>query len=76
MVGVANASGGAGVTLSTAVTFNEVLPATYSAWVQPGQGVGWFINNKVAKGFTVNLVPFPAGVSVASGSFDATVIAA
>jgi len=74
--GVANASGGAGVTVTTAVTFTEVLPTTYSVLVQPGQGVGWFISAKVAKGFSVNLVPFSAGASVASGSFDVTVIAA
>jgi hypothetical protein len=74
--GVSNSSGSAGVTVTTAVTFTETLPSTYSVTVQPGQGVGWFISAKVAKGFSVNLVPFSAGVSVAAGSFDVTVIAA
>lgn len=75
-VGISNSSGSAGATVTKAITFSEVLPSTYSVWVQPGQGVGWYISNKVANGFSVNLVPFSAGVSVAAGTFDVTVIAA
>jgi hypothetical protein len=75
-LGVANAGGGAGVTVSTVVTFLEPLPPSYTVLIGSGQGVGWFVSAKTMFGFTVNLVPFAAGVSVASGTFDVTVIAA
>ena len=66
-LGVANASG---TNPATVVTFSEPLPAAYTVLVSLSQGLPWFVNNKTAFGFTVNIVG-----AAAAGTFDVTVLA-
>ena len=75
--GVANGSGANGATVSVAVSLpaGANLPANFAVLVNPGQGVGWYVNNKTSSGFTVNLVPFAGTVAVAAGSFDCVLVA-
>jgi hypothetical protein len=74
MTGIANASGAANATVSTAVTMPNALPNTsYMVVVDAGQNVAWNVTSKTTTGFTVNLVP-PSGGSVAAGSFNALIV--
>jgi hypothetical protein len=74
MTGIANASGSANATVSTAVTLPNALPnSTYAVFVDAGQNVAWNVTSKSTTGFTVNLVP-PSGGSVAAGSFNVLVV--
>jgi hypothetical protein len=71
---VANASGSANATVSTAVTLPNALPNTsYMVVVDAGQNAAWNVTSKTTTGFTVNLVP-PSGGSVAAGSFNVLVV--
>jgi hypothetical protein len=75
-LGVANASGAAGATVSTVVTFLEPLPSVYAVTVQPGQAAVAWITSRTAFGFTVNIAPLVSTNAISAGTFDATVIAA
>jgi len=75
LVGVANASGGAGAAVTTAVTFAEGLPASYAVFVNPGQDATWYVSAKTSAGFNVVLTSRLAANSVASGTFDVLVVA-
>jgi hypothetical protein len=68
---VANASGGTGVAVTTAVSFPAgALPASYAVFVDPGQpGVFASVSSKTTSGFSVVLTPL-TGASVASGDFS------
>lgn len=72
--GVANLSGAAGATVTTAVAMSD-LPANYSVVVNPGQGCLWFVDGKTDSGFNVNLVPISGTAAIAAGTFDVVVIA-
>lgn len=75
MTGVANASGTAGATVATVVTFLEPLPAGYVAMVQPNQDAVAYISARTTNGFTVNLTPRLAANALAAGTFDLLVMA-
>lgn len=70
-IGVANAAGGgAGASVTVAVTGLKNLPANFGVLVQPGQDATWWITNKTATGFTINLSPRLAANTLASGTID------
>ncbi|OYV51439.1 MAG: hypothetical protein B7X10_00715 [Burkholderiales bacterium 21-58-4] len=71
---LANLSGAAGVTVTTAVAMAD-LPAHYSVHVNPGQGCAVFVDGKTNAGFNVHLVPLTSALSIAAGTFDVTVVA-
>lgn len=74
--GVINAvGGGAGQSVTTAVTFAEPLPAAYVVSVDPHQDAGWYTTNRTANGFDVVLTPRLAANTLAAGTFDLTVTA-
>jgi hypothetical protein len=74
MLGIANASGSANATVTTAVTLPTAVPNTsYAVFVDAGQNVSWNVTAKTTTGFNVNLVP-PASGSVAAGSFNVLVV--
>jgi hypothetical protein len=75
-LGVANASGAAGATVSTVVAFLEPLPPVYAVTVQPGQAAVSWVTARTTFGFTVNLAPLVSTNAISAGTFDATVIAA
>lgn len=72
---IANAAGGgAGASVTTAVTFNNYeLPPNYVVSIDPGQSCLWYVTNKTANGFSVTLVPYPSTAVLAAGSFNLTV---
>jgi len=74
--GVANLiGGGAGQTVTTAVTFAEGLPATYAVVVTPNQAAAAWVTGKTSAGFNVNLAPLVAANTLAVGTFDVLVLA-
>ena len=73
LAGVANLSGAAGVTVTTAVVMAD-LPAAYSVHVNPGQGCMAFVDGKTNAGFNVHLVPLSGTATISAGTFDVTVI--
>lgn len=69
--GVANAAGGgAGLSVTVAVTGLKGLPANYAVLVNPGQDATWWISGKTSTGFTINLSPRLAANTLASGTID------
>lgn len=71
---VANAAGsGAGAAVTVAVTAS--LPSNYNVMVNPGQDATWWITNKSATGFTINLAPRLAANTLAAGTIDWFLIA-
>lgn len=74
--GVANViGGGAGQTVTTAVTFAEGLPASYAVFVTANQAALAWVTGKTAAGFNVNLAPLLAGTTLSVGTFDVLVLA-
>lgn len=74
-IGLTNASGSAGAAVTTAVTFAETLPATYTVLVQANQDAVPYVSSKTTSGFNVVLNPRLAANSVAAGTFDVIVLA-
>jgi len=74
LTGVVNASGGAGVAITTAVTFSEPLPPVYAVFVTPSQFAWASVSAKTSAGFNVVLTPIAAN-SIAAGTFDVLVVA-
>jgi hypothetical protein len=73
--GVANASGGAGVAVTTAVSFGYTLPPTYAVHVTPNQACLVSVTGKTATGFNVVLTPnVPSTGVIAAGTFDVIVV--
>jgi hypothetical protein len=74
---VANASGAAGATVSTVVTFAEAIPVPVVVLVNPRQSAVWWVDTFTAFGFTVHLAPpdITAEASIAAGSFDVFIVA-
>lgn len=73
---VANAAGGgAGLNVATVVTFTEPLPASYQVVVGTSQDCVAYVTARTTFGFTVNLTPRLAASTLASGTFDVTVLA-
>lgn len=66
--------GGAGQTVTTAVTFVG-LPAKYSVHVTPNQDATVYVTTKTATGFNVVLAPRLAVSTLAAGTFDVYVVA-
>jgi hypothetical protein len=68
---VANASGAAGVAVTTAVAFVAgALPVNYAVFVDSGQAdVFATVSSKTITGFNVTLTPL-SGAAVAAGSFN------
>lgn len=74
LTGIANASGGSGVAVTTAVSVSPLeLPASYSVFIDAGQECMAWVTSKTAAGF--NVVLQEPGVSIASGTFDVLIIA-
>lgn len=75
---VANAAGGgAGASVTTAITFADPLPSTnYTVLCQMSQDATWYITGKTTTGFNVVMNPRLAANTLASGNFDVTVLAA
>jgi len=74
---VANgAGGGAGLSVTVAVTFGYQLPKEYAVFVNPGQDATWYVadNSKTATGFTVTLEPRLAANTLAAGAIDVMVV--
>ena len=72
-IGIANAAGGgAGESVTTAVTFPGGLPPNQAVLVSPSQPCAWSITNKTWQGFNVVLTPLTG--TLASGTFDVVVI--
>ena len=72
-IGLANlAGGGAGQSVTTAVSFPGGLPPNYCALVSPSQACTWSISNKAWNGFNVVLTPLSG--TLAAGTFDVIVI--
>ena len=74
---VANsAGGGAGSSVTVAVSFPYELPAEYAVFVNPGQDATWFVANasKTSTGFTVTLEPRLAANTLAAGAIDVLVV--
>jgi hypothetical protein len=69
-LGVANAAGGAAGTAVAVVVTGQKLPPAYSVFVNPGQDATWWITNKTANGFTINLAPRLAANTIAAGTID------
>jgi hypothetical protein len=69
---VANASGAAGATVSTVVTFNEPIPVPAAVFVNPRQSAVWWVDTFTTFGFTVHMAPpnITAEASIAAGTFD------
>lgn len=75
LTGVANAAGsGAGAAVAVNVTGLK-LPPKYTVCVSPGQDARWYITNKTAAGFTVNLEPGLAANTLAASTFDVAIFA-
>lgn len=73
---VANAAGGAGANVITAVSFpNGELPANgnYSVSIDAGQACFAYATNKTAFGFNVVLQPTSGTTSIAAGTFNVIV---
>lgn len=74
-IGLANAAGGgAGAAVTTAVTFAEQLPPTYTVLVQPNQDATAFVTSKTSNGFSVTLTPRLAANTLAAGTFDVVLL--
>lgn len=68
---VANAAGGgAGVSVTVAVTGLKNLPAKYIVTVNPKQDATWWVTAQTSTGFTINLSPRLAASTLASGTVD------
>lgn len=72
---VANASGAAGVAVSTTVSVGNELPASYGVFVTPSQAAFVSVSAKTNTGFTVTLTPTTSTASIAAGTFDVLVVA-
>lgn len=73
--GIPNVIGaGAGLAVVVPVAFAG-LPANYCVAVNPGQDATWYITNKTANGFNVNLLPRIATNTLAVGAIDVIVFA-
>lgn len=76
-LGVANAAGGgAGLSVTTVVTFPEPLPANYTVFTQSYQDCTTYVTAKTTFGFSVVQTPRLAANTLAAGTFDVLVIAA
>jgi hypothetical protein len=74
-IGLANlAGGGAGQSVTTAVTFAEPLPPSYTVLVQPNQDATAYVSGKTANGFNVVLTPRLAANTLAASTFDVVVL--
>ena len=72
---VANASGAAGASVTTAVSFGSQLPPNYSVFVDSGQsGVVGTVTARTSTGFNVVLTPLSTSGVVAAGSFNVLVL--
>lgn len=72
---VANAiGGGAGVAVTTTVTFSKELPPNYAVHITPAQDAVAYVNNRTASGFDVVLNPRLAANTLAVGTFDILVV--
>ena len=72
---VANAIGsGAGLGVTSTVTFSKGLPANFSVLVTPSQDCTYYVNNYTATGFDVILMPRLAANTLAAGTFDVIVL--
>jgi hypothetical protein len=75
-LGLTNAAGGgAGLAVTTAVTFAEPLPASYTVLVQPNQDATAYVSSKTASGFNVVITPRLAATTLSAGTFDVIVLA-
>jgi hypothetical protein len=75
-LGVVNASAGAGVAVTTAVSFPAgSLPAAYMVHVTPSQFCLPTVTAKTNSGFNVVLTPNIAANSIGAGTFDVMVVA-
>lgn len=71
-IGIANAAGGgAGESVTAAVTFPS-LPPNYAVLVSPSQACAWSITDKTWTGFNVTLTPLSG--TLAAGTFDVIVV--
>lgn len=76
-VNVANLiGGGAGLAVTTTVTFPHPLPTNYQVLVSPKQDCTWYVNNRTAFGFDVVLSPRLAANTLAAGTFDLLLVSA
>jgi hypothetical protein len=74
--GIANASGGAGASVTTAVTGFVNLPANYFVDVEPSQACFVTITGKTSTGFNVVMTPAVAGSgTISAGTFNVKVSA-
>jgi hypothetical protein len=76
-IGVANAAGGAGASVTVPVTFPAQLgglPPNYAVLVSPGQACFWSISAKTSTGFIVTLEPTSGSTSIAAGTIDVVVV--
>jgi hypothetical protein len=75
--GIANAAGGgAGTAVTTAVTFDKELPASYAVFVTVDNTVSASVSitGKTSSGFNVVLTPNPSTATLAAGTFDVLVV--
>lgn len=73
---VTAAGGGAGATVSTAITFAEGLPANYQVIASFNLAAAIWITAKTSTGFTVNVAPLLAATTLGAGALDVLVLAA
>jgi len=67
--------GGAGLSVTTTVTFSKELPANYAVAVTPNQDATAYVTNRTSTGFDVVLSPRLAANTLAAGAFDVLVVA-
>jgi hypothetical protein len=67
---------GAGVVVSVPVVFAEKMPtANYAAFVEANQDATTWASAKTTSGFTANIQPRLATVTLAAGTFDILILA-
>jgi hypothetical protein len=69
------AAAGAGVASTVAVSWTEPMPTPYCAIVSPVEDCTWFLSNRTALGFTLNVSPRLAANSLAGGTVKILVYA-
>lgn len=67
--------GGAGQTVTVAVTFPEVMPANYAVFADAGQDAVCFASARTTVGFTLNINPRLAANTLAAGTVNILVVA-
>jgi hypothetical protein len=74
-VAVTYTSGSAGATVTATVTWTEPVPTPYRVFFDPPEQADAWATSRTALGFTLNVAPSTAALSLAGGSMGCVIFA-